>query len=94
MRVADALIEAERRAEIAVQHAFPVVEVLLAQRDIEAVGVARGLDVGGGSAFAEHLQDRIAGDEVDQKEDQRDHQPDYRQRVQRRGGIGSGAFSR
>ena len=82
MSLADALVEAERWTEVAVQHAFPVMEILLAERDIETVGVAGGLDVGGGCAFAEHLQDGIAGDEVDQQKDQRDHQPDYRERVE------------
>ena len=43
----DALVVAERGAEVAVQDAFPVVDVLLAERGVEAVGVARGGDVGG-----------------------------------------------
>ena len=33
-------------------------------------------------AFAQHLQDRVAGNEMDQKEYQRDDQPNYRQHVQ------------
>ena len=79
---ADVLVETQRRAEIAVQHAFPVIDILLAERDIEAVGVAGGLDIGRRRAFSQHLQDGIAGDQVDQQKDQRDHEPDYRQRVQ------------
>jgi hypothetical protein len=43
-------------------------EILLAQRDIEAVGVSRGLDIGGGGAFSQHLKDGVAGDEMDEKE--------------------------
>ncbi len=61
----DALVVAERWAEVAVQDAFPIADVLLAERGIEAVGVARGLDICGGRAFAEHLLDGISGDEVD-----------------------------
>ena len=60
-----ALVVAEGWAEVAVQHTAPVVEILLAERGVESVGVARGLDVGGGRAFAEHLLDGIAGNEVD-----------------------------
>ena len=52
------------------QHAFPVVEILLSQRGVEAIGVASGGDIGGRGAFAEHLRDGVSGDEVDQQEDQ------------------------
>jgi hypothetical protein len=45
------------------------VEVLLAQSFVQMEGMARGLDVGGRSAFAEHLYDRVSGDEMDEKED-------------------------
>jgi hypothetical protein len=55
---------------------------LLRQRDIEAVGMSGSLYVASGSAFAEHLQNRIARDQVNQKEDNRDHEPDHRERVE------------
>ena len=80
--VRDAVVEAEGVAEVAVEDAVPVVDVLLAERGVEAVGVARGLDVGGGRAFAEHLQDGVSGDEVDQQEDEGDDQPDDWQGVE------------
>jgi hypothetical protein len=32
--------------------------------------VAGGLDVGGGGAFTEHLQNGIAGNEMDQEKDE------------------------
>ena len=64
------------------QHAFPVVEILLAERGVESVGVAGGGDVGGGRAFAEHLRDGVSGDQVDQQEDEAHDQPDYRQGVE------------
>ena len=57
-----ALVVAERRAEVAVEDAFPVVDVLLAQRGVQAVEVARGFDVGGWGAFAQHLLDGVSGD--------------------------------
>ncbi len=47
------------------QHAFPVIDILLAQRDIEAVGVPGCLDIGRRRAFSQHLQNGIAGDEMD-----------------------------
>ena len=72
----DGLVVAKGAAEIAVQNAFPVMQVLLAERSVEAVGVARGLDVGGRRAFAEHLRDGISGDQVDEQEDEANHQPD------------------
>ena len=44
--------------------------------------MARGGDVGGRGAFAEHLRDGVSGDQVDEQEDEGDHQPDYRQHVE------------
>jgi hypothetical protein len=40
--------------------------------------VAKGGDIGGGSAFAEHLDDRIARDEVDEEKDDADDDPENR----------------
>jgi hypothetical protein len=65
-----------------VEDAAPIVKILPAKRDIESVEMASSLDVGGGCAFAEHLKDGIAGDEVDQEKDERNYQPDYGQGVQ------------
>ena len=67
------------------QHAFPIVEILLSERHVEAVGVAGGLDVAGGCAFSQHLLDGIAGDEVDQEKNGRDDEPDDGQRVEQAG---------
>jgi hypothetical protein len=47
-----------------VEDAAPVVDVLLAEWRVEAVGVAGGCDIGGRGAFAEHLLDGVSGDEV------------------------------
>jgi hypothetical protein len=44
------------------------VEILLAERNIEAVGVSSGLNVGGGGSFSKHLQDWIAGNQVNEEE--------------------------
>ena len=78
--VGDGVVEAEGLAEVGVEDAVPVVGVLLAERSVEAVGVAEGGDVGGSGAFAEHLDDGVAGDEVDEQEDDRDDDPEDRQR--------------
>ena len=48
--------------------------------------MTRGGNVGRRRAFTQHLLDGIAGDEMDQQEDDRHHQPDYRQHVQQAGG--------
>jgi hypothetical protein len=47
--------------------------------EIEAVGVAELGDIGGGCALAEHLDDGVAGDEVDEEEDDGDHDPEDRE---------------
>ncbi len=62
--------------------AFPVVDILLTEWLVESVRMARSLDVGCGRAFSQHLQNGIAGDEMDQQKDQRHYQPDHWQRVQ------------
>jgi hypothetical protein len=62
-----------------VEDSVPVVAVLLAERRIESVGVAERCDVGGGSALAEHLDDGVAGDEMDEEEDDRDDNPEDRE---------------
>jgi len=38
--------------------------------------VAKGVDVGSGGSFAEHLDDGVAGDEVDEEEDNGDDDPE------------------
>jgi hypothetical protein len=75
-KLRDRLVVADGAAEIAVQDAFPVAEVLFTKGGVESEGVAGGGDVGGRGAFTEHLLDGIAGDEVDQEEDQAHYQPD------------------
>jgi hypothetical protein len=60
-----------------VEDSVPVVAVLLAERCVEAVGVAECCDVGGGSSFAEHLDDGVAGYEMDEQEDDGDNNPEY-----------------
>jgi hypothetical protein len=63
-------------AEVEAGDSAPVVEVLLAEGDVEAVGVAECGDVSGGCAFAEHLLDGVSGNEMDEEEDERDDEPD------------------
>src|SRR5258708_277249 len=64
------------------QHSLPVADVLLAQRRVEAISMARRGDVSGGRAFAEHLLDGISGHEMNQQEDEAHDQPNYRQGVE------------
>jgi len=61
----DALVIAERRAEVAVEHAFPIMDVLFGEGGVESVGVTNGSDIGGWRAFAEYLLDGISRDQVD-----------------------------
>lgn len=56
--------------EIAVQDAVPVMEILGAMRQIERVLVAQGGDVGRGCDLAQHLLNRVAGDQVNEQENQ------------------------
>jgi hypothetical protein len=51
------------------------VQILLKKGSIEAVCMASGGNVTGGSSFTEHLQNGISRDQVNQQEDDRDHQP-------------------
>jgi hypothetical protein len=74
------VVQAEGLAEVGVEDAAPIAEVLRVERGVEAIGVAQGGDVGGGRALAEHLDDGVAGDEVDQQKDDRDHHPEDGQR--------------
>jgi hypothetical protein len=62
-----------------VKDAAPVMEVLRGERDVEAIGVAEAGDVGGGGAVAQHLDDGVAGDEVDHQENNRDDNPEHGQ---------------
>ncbi len=70
------LIQAQGAAQVSVQHAAPVMPVLLWQRHVKPVGMARGGQVGGSGTLAEHLLDGVSGDEVDEQEDDAHHQPD------------------
>jgi hypothetical protein len=46
------------------------------ERVVEVELMAEGGDVGGGGTFAKHLDDGVAGNEVDEEEDDRDHHPE------------------
>jgi hypothetical protein len=65
---ADTLIEAQGGPKVAVHDAFPVIQILTPECFVEVIGMTGGCDVSGGRAFAEHLQDGIAGDEMNQQE--------------------------
>lgn len=70
-------MQADGLPQIAVEDVAPVVEILGVEREIEAELVAHGREVAGGCSFAEHLLDGVAGDEMDEQEDERDDDPDY-----------------
>jgi len=79
--LADALAVADGSSEVSVKDALPIIEVLLAEREIEPVSMARSLEIGDGETFTEHLLNWVSGDEVDQEEDERDDEPDHWQGV-------------
>src|ERR1700756_1372716 len=83
--LADALVIAKRDSKIATHHTLPIIQILLAQRKIESVGVARRLQIRSRCAFPEHLLNRVAGHEMDQEKNERYDQPDDRQRVENPG---------
>jgi hypothetical protein len=75
-KVGDGVVESEGLAKVGVEDAAPVFQVLRVEREIEAVGVTEGGDVGRGGSLAEHLDDGVAGNQVDEEEDDRDHNPE------------------
>jgi len=79
------LIKTERTAEVSAQHAFPVVHILLWERDVESIGVPGGLHVGAGCAFSQHLLDGIAGNKMDQQKNHRHDEPDDGNHVKQAG---------
>src|SRR5262252_4479980 len=64
------------------QYIFPVIEVLPPEWHIEAVSMPQRLDIYGCCALAKHLLNRITRDEMNQHEDDRNDQPNDRERVQ------------
>jgi hypothetical protein len=52
-----------------VEDSIPVLEILLPERDIEAVRMACGSDVCGRRSLAEHLQNGITRNEVNKQKD-------------------------
>lgn len=75
-QVEDGVVEADTAAEVAVEDALPVVQILDCEGLVEAVLMAERGEVGGSCSFAEHLLDGVAGDEMDEEEDERDDDPD------------------
>ena len=75
--VQDCVIEPDGPAQVAVEDVAPVVQILDVERQVKPVLVAQGGEVACGCAFAEHLLDWVAGDEMDEQEDERDDYPDY-----------------
>jgi hypothetical protein len=74
--VGHGVVEAEGLAEVAVENSPPVVKVLRVEWEVEFEPVLESGDIGGGGAFAEHLDDGVAGNNVDEKKNDRDHDPE------------------
>ena len=91
--VRDRIVQPQRMPKVSVQHSAPVVQVLLAQRQIESVLMAQRGQIGRRCAFAQHLLHRIARHQVNQQKDQRDHQPDNGKRIQQTRGPARAAAS-
>ena len=71
------LVKSQRSPQVAVKHALPIVDILFANRNIEAICMPRRLKIGCGCAFSEHLLDGIAGNEMDHQEDNRNDKPQH-----------------
>jgi hypothetical protein len=78
----DALVGAEGPAEVALGQVGDVGDVLLPERLIEPKGLAHGHDVLGARPFAGDLHGRIARDQVDQREDERQNPEGDRDHLQ------------
>src|SRR5712692_6826850 len=73
---ADGCLELEGLAEITAEKLLEIVAVLCEERLIEIESVAKLRDFSGRGAFAEHLLDRIAGDDVNHEKDQSEDEPE------------------
>jgi hypothetical protein len=80
---ANGSLKFEGLAEIAVGHFPKIATVLHRQRAIEAQRVAKFGDLPWGGTFAEHLFDGITWDDVDQKKNESEHQPEGGKRKQK-----------
>lgn len=78
----DRLLKAKRLAEIPAKNAAEKVDVLNADGPVEAEGVAKLGEVFGAGAFAEHLLNGIAGDEMSEQENHGDDEPQGGERKQ------------
>jgi hypothetical protein len=77
--MAHCVVEPDGIAQVAVNDSIPVENVLLPQRQIEPVLMTQGTNVSRGGAVAEHLQNWITWNEVNEQKDQRHYQPDNRE---------------
>ena len=73
-------MHSQRTAKVEMKDSPPVMNVLLRERSIETVSVAQGIDIGGSRSLAQHLDDRIPWDEMNQQEDNGDYNPEHRER--------------
>ena len=59
--------------------ARPIVEILSPKRQIKTVLMTKSVDIDRRRAIAEHLEDRVARDKMNEQKNQRHHQPHDRQ---------------
>jgi hypothetical protein len=65
--------------EIPSKHSAPIIEILLRQRLIEPKPRTKLMHLLGRCIVAERIANRIAGNQMNQKKDERDDRPHYRQ---------------
>ena len=73
----------KRLSKIAARKTFQIVAVLRQQRLVEAKRMSQLHDLTGCRTLAEHLFDGIAGNDVDHQENERENEPERRQREQK-----------
>ena len=73
---ADGCLKFEGLTEIATEELLEIVAVLCEERLIEIESVAKLRDFAGRGAFAKHLLDKIAGDDVNHEKDQSEDEPE------------------
>ena len=72
-------------SQVAAENLLEIVAVLHMKWLIESQGVAQLFDLTASGAFAKHLLNGIARDDMDQQKDHRHDQPDHRKHEQKAG---------
>jgi hypothetical protein len=70
-------MQSQRLTKIRMGDAPPVMQVLLAQWSIQAVGMPQTCNVGRSCPFTKHLHNRIARNDVNQQKDYSNDEPEH-----------------